>query len=335
MRKMAAQPERRMEEVPGKESSTHRHRKAGKKKEDKPPFFKRHPTLAAIGTGAASLAVVAGLACTPAARAQAPTTPSTPTALQSPDVRVAGAEAREPQRGAQTAPREERVAQVSPSGTRGYESTAVGSDSAARATTDRVYEANPQGEQPEILSGEDVRRDYGYTFQNTGATVRTLPLSGTLIMGDWEIQADPSIVPDSTDVVIKNSALGYEAARMSIPSNSKIILLPFPETEYARGPMLIISHGGSGGAASIYFFNKVSNCVTTHAFFHGNRVGIPEVGTEIYENKPYFYVASPGSLTQDGDMLPGTRFYMYVLITTQKDGNGPGAATGYFERSSD
>lgn len=199
--------------------------------------------------------------------------------------------------------------------------------------TDRVYEI-PTTAQPESLTGEEVRGEYGYMFENRDATVMDLPASGRVTMGDWEVEVTPSRI-DILHIKIKNTSFNYEYSTTAV-RDSRLLLLPFPETEYARGPLFAVIFAG---AAEVYFYNKVSGCVTSHLFAYGGVAGshfdAPEVGTDVYNNKPYIVIVSAGSRTADGDLLPGTRIFQYALGTTEQDGDGPGASMAYFVRGND
>jgi hypothetical protein len=312
---MAKKPERKMNEPESPEHAP---------KPKRPPFSKRHPHLAkaakAVGTGMLAL----GVGCAPAARAQTPTTPSRPatTMVQSPDVRVAPAT---------TGTQPTRVAQAtipSSAQTSTYTETSTGG-SAGPNPTDRVLEI-PTTAQPVVVTGEEVRNNMGYMFENRNATVMDLPASGKITMGDWEVEVTPSRI-DFLTITIRNAILDYEYETGAL-RNSKLVLLPFTETEYAKGPLFAIV---SSAYARVHFFNKVSDCVTMHGFIYTDQMPgneTPEVGTEITNNEPYLVVVHAGSRTADGDVLPGTRIFQYALGTTERDGDGPAAGISYFVR---
>lgn len=316
---MAGKPEKKIKEPEGPKHAP---------KPKKP----RHPLLAAAAIGATLI----GGSCAPSARAQE-TTPSRPAAMvQSPDVRVASAEVREPQRGAQAAPsRPQPVVAQAPAQPQVRSDTTAGTRWVPDPTG-RVYDAFQPGEQPQVLSGEEFRREYAYTFQNRLATIRDLPTRGKLTMSEWEIEIIYGADTPILELKVTHKATGYETHASATPG-AKVVELPFPETEYARGPMLaIVEPGGSVN----HFVNKVSNCITAHLFGipgYGYRA-VPEIGTDVYNGEPYLILAPPGSLTADGDMRPGTRFYQYNLISTAistEHPDGPGAGAGYFERGRD
>ena len=309
-----------------KTETKHPHRESHVPKEKKP---KKHRLRNAL-LGVAAAAGMAGLAggCAPSARAQETTPRQTPAVAVTPTTRVAGAETSTERRPYPPTV----VAQATPLSTNtvGYDQAAAGSGSASPHPEWRSYGADVPGVQPEVLTGEQFRNDYGYTFSNSEATVTTLPNVGTLTMGDWEVHLKLTLA-NSSDIIIRNRNLNFEES-FTVTKGSRVTLLPFPETDYARGPMLVIT---DVRFTLVYFFNKISNCVTNHYVTHGIPSGIPEIGTEIFEGKPYIYIAPTGSLTSNADMLPGTRFYMYALLSTTRDGDGPGATTNYFERGSD
>jgi hypothetical protein len=199
-----------------------------------------------------------------------------------------------------------------------------------------AYVVNTTVEQPTVLSPQEVKDDYGYMFDNAHAEIRDLPYaddrSVEIRMGDWEIKTAPDFPGSSMlNITIKNQALNYEKEIFG-NINSKAVLLPFPETDYAKGPMLIIV---SQSCSDIFFQNKVTGRVTNHLFGYANLFGSPEIGTDIYEGDPYLVVAPPSSVTRDGDMQPGTRFFQYALLATERSRHveGPAAGVSYFARS--
>ncbi|MDD5096743.1 MAG: hypothetical protein PHY95_04490 [Candidatus ainarchaeum sp.] len=198
--------------------------------------------------------------------------------------------------------------------------------------TDRVYEI-PTTAQPEPLTGEEVREEYGYMFENRDATIMDLPTSGRVTMGDWEVEVIPSRL-GILDVTVRNASLNYERDTVLL-RESRLVLLPFPETDYAKGPLFATVNSAG---VNVYFYNKVSGCVTDHLFAYASQMPgneTPDVGTDVYNNRPYVVVVPAGSRTANKDLLPGTRIFQYALGTTEQDGNGPAANMAYLVRGND
>jgi hypothetical protein len=201
---------------------------------------------------------------------------------------------------------------------------------AASVADERCYSINPTTQQPTELSGEQVRTEYGYMFENRNATVVDLPAGGRVTLGDWEIEVE-AIVTRFDRITVRNRQLNFEHKTES-KRGSKAVLLTFPETDYARGPMLAISDEVN---SMIYFFNKVTGHPSAHLFGYPVIFSGPaKVGTDIFQGEPYLVIAPSGAVTADGDMQLGTKFVQYALRTTMMSqyGDGPAVSVNYFIR---
>ena len=302
---MAGKPEKKIKEPEGPKHAP---------KPKKP----RHPLLAAAAIGATLI----GGSCAPSARAQETTPPRPATIVQRQGDRTVSAEAR----GTQTAP-ETRVAQAPAQTQVRSDTTAAGAGSMPPYIEGAAYTITG-AEQPQVLTAQEAREEYAYMFRNELVTARaTLPEGGQkTTIGDWEIETLPYGPYNTPEYVVRNRNLGYEATASSAVG-SQLLLLPFPETNYAKGPMLIIV---GSGYSTIFLFNKLTGRVGVYGFDYPRFSSIPEIGTDVYNNEPYLALVAPGSLTSEGNLRSGTKIYQLAIRTTWLDGDGPGGAVGYF-----
>jgi hypothetical protein len=140
------------------------------------------------------------------------------------------------------------------------------------------------------------------------------------MIGDWEIKTVPDFPGSSfLHVIVKNNNLECEFSAYSI-TGAKVFLFDFPETEYAKGPMLaIVSHG----YAQIFFFNKLQERANSYFFSYGN-IGEPRVGTEIYNGEPHITVAGSDYFDSSGSLRPNSPFFDFGLVNAiNSRGSGP------------
>jgi hypothetical protein len=228
-----------------------------------------------------------------------------------------------------------RVASAETPNARGHAEPSVGGVPGQASLNGRSVEIT--NTEPIPVSSEEFKRDYAYMFDNRNATVVVLPTPGThtydamdTTVGDWEIRIVRD-VGSSQCIYLKNSALNYETELDGL-DGGKAVLLPFPESEYAKGPMLAIVFSYM---SVMYFYNKVTQEVTVDIVSHQNFFGAPpRIGTDVFQNEPYIVLAPDGSLTSDSDMKPGTRFLQYALLATtmSRNGGGPAPSGAIFER---
>ena len=300
-----------------KTETKHPHRESHVPEEKKP---KKHRLRnAALGVAAAfGLGGLAAGGCAPSARAQETTPRQTPAVAVTPTTRVAGAETSTERRPYPPTV----VAQATPPSTHtvGYDQAAAGGP--LPTPEGRMYQIDTSTQQPTPISVETAREEYSYMFQNRLVQgMQTLNEGQTFRAGDWEVQST-----QYGDLIVRNQTLGYEVASTA-SIGPKVGILPFPETEYAKGPMLFIA---GNGFAEVFYLNKLTNKVGYCLIVYGNLSGQPEVGTDVFNGDPYLVVAPPRSVSQNGDIPSGTRLFQFSILASRRDGDNPGAGASYY-----
>ncbi|MEW5996596.1 MAG: hypothetical protein AB1657_03310 [Candidatus Micrarchaeota archaeon] len=222
----------------------------------------------------------------------------------------------------------------------GVAAAALGRGKKARADestqTRNAYYRNIPIDNAESVSGIDFRRDYGYMFENRNAQVVQLPETGIITLGSWEIKVVRDLVQNIYNYYVKNDSFSFEFASnefLFFVGGAKAILLDFPETPYAKGPLLVIA--SSNNFTVSFYFNKVKGKVTADLVYYDSLgESPPEVGTDVVQNEPYVVVAPRGSIA-NGDAALGTGFVQYALLASRLggSGDGPGAGASYLKRT--
>lgn len=320
-----------MENVP-EESTTHKRRKPRKNKEDRPPFFKRHPVLGKVGEAAAGLALATGLACAPAARAQSTTTPTTQT-VQSPDVRIASAET-----GAAPPRPTTVVAQTTRPGTSTYQQAAVGS---ASPPQNRLFDGGGailDSSQASPMTQQEFQAQIAYMFDLTSQFEVLPDSSGRYVTAEFIVKRATGLADmapiGSIAIYGKNALDGGDAREPVAPLPSR------PEENFRvfrfrvdNNPIVkreVIAVLCSGGI-ELFYFNKLQNLYTMGGAAYGpNYMGPnPKIGLEINEqtSTPYIGMAvvDPQKLDANGKPLVGSEV---AAVTIDLTGDGSRVVIG-------
>lgn len=310
-----------MSSVP-EEPTARRHRTPRKKKEDKPPFFKKHPVLGKVGEAAAGVAVAAGLACAPAAAAHT----TTPQTVQSPHVAVAADVVREPT----------RLAHVASPDTRAYTDLSVGGASPPES---RIVDGGSVILNDQTPIYEMTRQEYseqiGYMF-GMAAQYEVQPDSqGKYVTDEFIIKRSTGVAdraPIGSVVIFgKNSRDGGVSSEPLefLPENGNIKVYRFSvDNSIVRSEVVAVVT--QGGVVFYYFDNPERSYVASGASYGPGRYGqSPKIGAEINEQNGVQYIALAVADPQNFDANNSPALGSDTAgITLDLNGNGSHAVIG-------